>query len=343
MSNKYSIRATINENDGRVILNYDQIESPKHHDIVRECRGLVLDRYDNWKLVARSFTRFFNWEECKSATGLFKWENCICQNKEDGSLANLHYYKGAWHFTTRGSFGDGKVNDSIFTWKELFDTARVNIGFDYQELMPEYTYVFEMCSRYNKVVRDYPTPVLYLLSIFEGEKELDWPTAKFVGQSLNPVGERQFANIDEVNRFLTTNSENDPTFEGIVLRDRNNLRFKVKSIKYVELHKLNNNGNLASPKNLIGFIMDNEIDEVISYFEDIEPTVREMEAKINKAYVHLESVWLKSKNIENQREFAEYVLRETPFSGILFTARKTGESVNKIWRESKETILKKLF
>lgn len=46
--------------DGRVILNYDQINSPKNNDLVRECRGLVLDKNNNWELVARSFSRFFN-------------------------------------------------------------------------------------------------------------------------------------------------------------------------------------------------------------------------------------------------------------------------------------------
>lgn len=46
--------------DGRVILNYSQIDSPKQNPIVMECRGLILDKNNNWELVARSFPRFFN-------------------------------------------------------------------------------------------------------------------------------------------------------------------------------------------------------------------------------------------------------------------------------------------
>jgi hypothetical protein len=41
-----------------VILDYSQIDSPKLHPIVRECRGLILN-YDSKKLVAKSFNRFF--------------------------------------------------------------------------------------------------------------------------------------------------------------------------------------------------------------------------------------------------------------------------------------------
>lgn len=343
LSEQYSISSTISETDGRVILNYSQIESPKYNDIVQECRGLVLDRYDNWNLVARSFKRFFNWEEYKSATELFNWENCITQTKEDGSLAILYYYAGQWHFNTRGSFGNGIVNDSHLTWRQLFDMACANVGFDSNDLLPEYTYIFELCSRYNQVVRDYPTPIVYLLSIFKDEEELDWEIAKSIGEKLNPTTQHTFTNIEDINTFLIDNSEADPTFEGIVLRDKTNLRFKVKSLKYIDLHRLNNNGNLASPKSLIGFIMDGEIEEIIAYFPSISDRARDMENKINEAYIHLESVWMKSKDIENQREFAEYVLTETKFSGILFTARKTGKPVNETWRESKEVLLKVLF
>lgn len=342
---KYAIGNTCHPTDGRVILNYSQIDSPKNHEIVRECRGLVLDRNNNWELVARAFPRFFNWEEAgKSTTGLFKWDGCACQDKEDGSLAIVYFYNNAWHFNTRGSFGSGEVNGCGITWHQLFETAMVNVGFDYKDLNRDRTYIFELCSRYNKVVRDYPTPTLHLLSAFEGEQELKHnQLSNNECYKLNLVNERKFANIDEVNEFLTENAKNDPTFEGIVLRDRKNLRFKVKSIKYVELHKLNNNGNLATPKNLIKFILEGEQDEIIAYWNNLEPTIRDMEVKINSAYTQLEEVWESHKNIENQKEFAEKVLTATPFSSIMFTVRKTGRPLKEVWLESHELIIKKLF
>ena len=57
----YGIRHNVHE-DGRVILNYSQIDSydVRFEPIVRECRGLVLDSNNNWALVARAFSRFFN-------------------------------------------------------------------------------------------------------------------------------------------------------------------------------------------------------------------------------------------------------------------------------------------
>jgi tRNA splicing ligase len=49
---------------GLVVLNYNQINSPKLDPIVRECRGLILDRNSGYSVVARSFDWFWNYGEC---------------------------------------------------------------------------------------------------------------------------------------------------------------------------------------------------------------------------------------------------------------------------------------
>lgn len=86
----YGIDATHSETDPLVILNYDQIESPKTHPVVRECRGLVLEK-DTWNVVARAFTRFFNYGETDCQ---FDWSKFTATTKEDGSLLLLYRYAG---------------------------------------------------------------------------------------------------------------------------------------------------------------------------------------------------------------------------------------------------------
>ena len=49
-------------------LSYDQLESPKGHPIVRECRGLILSASDNWNVVAYPFNRFANQGETYGPT-----------------------------------------------------------------------------------------------------------------------------------------------------------------------------------------------------------------------------------------------------------------------------------
>ena len=43
----------------RVVLNYNQIDSPRFHPVVDECRALIL-RKGTWEVMARSFDRFYN-------------------------------------------------------------------------------------------------------------------------------------------------------------------------------------------------------------------------------------------------------------------------------------------
>lgn len=45
--------------DDLLVLNYNQIDSPKTHPIVIECRSLILEA-KTLKVVSRSFDRFFN-------------------------------------------------------------------------------------------------------------------------------------------------------------------------------------------------------------------------------------------------------------------------------------------
>ena len=52
----------INEDDNYVLLKYDMINSDFTEEIVKECRGLIIDKY-TLKATALSFRKFFNVQE----------------------------------------------------------------------------------------------------------------------------------------------------------------------------------------------------------------------------------------------------------------------------------------
>ena len=58
LSQDYHIKLTYHPTDPLVILNYDQLESPKGDKLVRECRGLVLNSETKELVAARVFTLF---------------------------------------------------------------------------------------------------------------------------------------------------------------------------------------------------------------------------------------------------------------------------------------------
>jgi len=341
LEKQLGIKSTFHEVDDRVILNYCQIDSPKAHPVVKECRGLVLNKR-NYDIIARSFERFFNAGEMLDLHKNFVWEQSEALDKEDGSLALTYMYNGEPHLNTRGSFGHGEINSSGISWRMLMEIAVPNWK-NIQKAFPSTTLVWELCSRYNKVVRDYPTPTAYLLSAFVGQMEYQSSVVDTFATDLkvNRPTSYTFSCLDEAMQFIAKRSENDPTYEGLVLRDINGMRLKSKAEKYCALHRLANNGNVAHPKNIIPLILDGETDEVITYFKELEPTIRSYEAKLNELKKQVENIWYCWWDTKKQSDFAREALT-SPLSSLLFRARKNGGHPLDYVKDSKELIIKVL-
>ncbi len=336
-----------------VILNYDQIESPKTHPIVRECRALVLHR-DTKEVVARSFPRFFNWGEVADEMHLFDFSSVSIQSKEDGSLCLLYHFDGKWRVNTRGSFAQDVMQFHNHTWESaICKAAKVpNLDELGVSLNKDITFVCEFCSPWNKIVRRYDEPCLYLLTAFVTKTGEELAVnqcdgfAKAAGM-LRPVV-YNFCTIEEIQDFLQGQAEKDPTYEGVVIRDRNNQRWKIKSATYLGLHKLRGEGdNMFNPKHLLPFVMAGEEDELLTYFEEVRPQFYELKARVYEEYADLLEVWADNKDIQDQKEFALKV-KHVPFASVLFSVRKkcgenqTAKDVRQEWRNSDKLILKKI-
>lgn len=337
--------------DGRVILNYRQGVSPKTDPLVRECRGLTLDSKDNWRLVARGFDRFFNIGEHREEQDKFQWNDSIATEKVDGSLVLCYYYRGSWHVNTRGSFATGDVVQGSMTWRQLAEAAlnrtihkytRKNYNWT-NSFNKEYTYIMELCSPYNKVVRLYPEPIVYLLSLFNKENEIDWDTTVIEGfmSGARCPKEYTFSNVEKVINYIESVSENDKTWEGIVLRDSNNLRIKCKSKSYVMLHRALG-GVQITPKNILPFVLNGEITELLVYYPEIKGLADEVGEKVDQFKWDMFKLWLSVKDIESQKEYA-IAVKDTIYSPVLFTARKLNVNPVDILVDFEDLLLERLF
>jgi hypothetical protein len=326
-----------------------QAHSPKAHPIVRECRGLVLED-GSWDVVAKPFDRFFNAAEDPDALAAFRWSRCWCQSKEDGALAIAYAYRGAWHVNTSGSFGLAKVGFSGRTWTQLLREAS---GVEPARLDPARTYVFELCSPYTKVVRAYPRPVAYLLAMFDPAtcRELPVEAADDEASRLGLRRPEQYrlSSMSEVAEFLAGKERDDPTFEGVILRDDAGLRLKVKTRTYLAAHHAEGPGNLFHPRRLAPLILSGEIDEVAAYHPEIREAAEAVRSRLEAAWETLRAVWERARHVEDQKEFARAVVGATPFSGLLFTLRKEHgpggdeDRLRLLWRDSGDQIVRVLF
>ncbi len=344
LQDEFSIKTT-HHSDGRVILNYQMIESYKDrfHPIVMDCRGLTLDSNNSYALVARSFPRFFNLGEHIESQKKFCWEGSSATDKEDGSLLIIYYWNHEWQVTTRGSFGEGMVNNGVLTWHEL---AALALPDNWKNnFRKHYTYVCELCSLYNKVVREYKKPKIYLLTTFDGEIEHTLDTTQYLSEpnhkfKIDTPETYKFRDAYDAVAHISRMVDSDITYEGVVIRDKNNRRLKAKSPDYLRLHGMASNGYIGHPKNLINFIVNGELDELLSLFPEVKSAVREMEEDIFVAWDEIERLWFCFHDERNQKKFA-LAVKHSKYSGVLFAARNKKVHPKEIW--DADTILKLVF
>lgn len=179
-------------------------------------------------------------------------------------------------------------------------------------------------SPYNKVVKYYSRPALYLLGMFEGEHEVHTNSVRDMGLIYNFMLPNiyRFENVEDIKTHIEYESNKDATFEGVVVRDINSMRYKIKCAKYLSLHKMKGEGdNLFNPKYLVPFIMSNELDELYTYFNEVRPVAEKLQEKYNMLLAEMYILWHTYKDIDNQKDFA-LAVKHSPLSCVLFAARK---------------------
>lgn len=264
------------------------------------------------------------------------------------SLVLIYNFEGTWLANTRGSFAGWPMFDEYkakfygvpidFKWSDAILKALNVNSLDELCLDSSCTYVCELCSLWNKVVREYKTPCMYQLTRFVGEEEIgpvEHPAFRTLGRY--PLGR-----VEDVQNFVQDHPE--ATFEGIVIKDNEFHRWKLKNPRYVSLHRLKGNGdNLFQPKYLMPFILSGEGDELLTYFPEVENVFTEYKAKVESAYKELEAVWNANHTIPVQKDFALAIAGKTPFTGLLFQQRKSQIALKKLWLDAGELILRNLF
>ena len=341
LQDNLKIQVVKHPTDPLVILNYHQLDTPKGDKVARECRGLVLE-VGTWKLVARSFNRFFNLGEMAHEMKDFDWSSCTSTLKEDGSLILLYFYAGTWRANTRGSFAYDKVSKSEITWQELIWPL-----VDVSKLNPELTYVCELKTPINEVTLKAETHALFLLSAFKGEKELTESELNYLiwDYQLNMLflANRRFSSEKEVWDFINSPG---PLVEGIVIRDKNNMRWKAKTKRFWGLHHMMDNNGYEHDR-IFPFIMDDRGDELFAYFPEIMEKYQGMRDKVLDEWEKLRAAFEATKDIVDQKEFAKVVVPMTKFNSLMFIMRKNKENtiadLERRWLASEDLIFKNLF
>lgn len=324
---EFGINYKLYEN-GLVRLNYDQIESPKTHPIVRECRGLTLCIHTKG-VISRTFDRFYNFGEANTQN--FDFSNADIFEKCDGSLVPVYWnvIDCRWEISTRGTcFAEASYGfDETKSFREMI---LMGMGFteeEFQENMQQFgldkfvTYVFEFIGPTNRIVTPYTEHIVVLLAAIGIDgKEYSGFFDIFKKMGMN-VREPEIYSAKSAEDILQLCNKLPGLKEGFVCRDRiTGERVKVKSSLYVKLHLLRGN-NQPSIKNFIEVVIQNEQEEMLTYFPEFEEYILPIENALFSLFQEADKLYEQTKEIENQKEFALQV-KDSKVGNILFKARK---------------------
>lgn len=336
LKEEIGIRYKVYEEDGIVILDYDQIESPKTHPIVIECRSLILS-YPEFDVVSRKYDRFFNYGEAPDMYADFSFDDAIVMEKADGSLIGVYYNPKTdrWEISTRGmAKAEG---EHLFggTWRQKVQEA---FGFkdevDFQERCDDIfrrssTYIFEYCSPENRIVTKYDEAHMVLTGVrCKDGTEVDaviisspYVDAAFRGLRVRAPKIYSAENMDELVEYANSLPDLE---EGFVVRcQKTNKRVKIKSKTYLVAHKLRGNDAVPTRKNVLTLVLEGEVDEFLAYFPEWKGIISTAQSEVDELLADAMIYWEKAKSLESQKEFA-LVVKSAKAPWILFSARKNG-------------------
>jgi hypothetical protein len=316
LEEKYAIKTKY---DGNLVLfKYNQIKSDFTIPLVRECRGIILEK-DSFDIVCRPMEKFMNYGESSAAK--IDWDNTWISSKEDGSLIKLFYYGRGWKIATNGTINAFnadltypllgiKGEELVSSFGGLFFyVLKKQYGINDLEMLngyEEYTHMFELCSRYNKVVVDYKEPKVFYIS--SKHKTTGEECHFFSVDTKIPIPETAYS-LKNLNQCIEVVERYGADKEGLVVRDKDFNRIKIKGKEYVRLHRIGNNGVL-SPSMIISLILSNETEEYLSYYPENKSKIYEYQKKYKEYKDKLNFLYLQiNKNhYKNKKEFAEYSL-----------------------------------
>jgi T4 RnlA family RNA ligase len=285
-------------------------------------RGLILD--SEYKVYARPFPKFFNWEELEGLNIEVPKEKFTYTPKMDGSLGIIYFNGNEWDVATRGSFASDQAIKAKEMLCELYPEAQLTKG---------YTYLMEIIYPDNRIVVNYgEEQKLTLLAVIDNE------TGNDDFQEFN-VAEFWFEAVTIHSKpvsFESLKSQDTNNEEGYVIRFESGFRMKIKFEEYVRLHRIMTGFN----ERTIWEMMKDEVDFnaiLVNVPEEFQEWINKVKAKHHANYmeIYYESVKLYQEvdKKASRKDQAMFILKENKeLSGLVFNMLDGKEYNPTIWK-----------
>ncbi len=327
------------------LFKYSQecVYSRKWNEVNKLCRGLVLNT-ETGDIIARGFSKFFNYEELEQMGESIPNEEYTIYEKLDGSLILAFMYKNKVIFATCGSFESDQVkfceqlfkrNEFIERWNLMLEELAY-CHFHEQNI----TFLFEIIYPDNKIVIDYGMKEdLILLSIIKNKNGKEFLDSDLEQFNFNRPKIYNKFNIDDILDLKKRPDFNNE--EGFVVKFKNGYRVKIKYEEYFRLHKIISNVNehyiweaLKDGKNLEEFLM-NIPDETFEFIKNVSGHYISEYTSL-EYYLHSTFAMIKSQipadDAEYRKKFALQAVKHSNLSSALFSMLDGKKYEHILWK-----------
>lgn len=237
MKIKKELKINVKENENYTLLMYET-KADFTNPIVQECRGIILNKEN--RIVCCPFYKFGNFYE-KYVPDI-DWSSARVEEKLDGSIVKF-WFDNIWHISS---------NTQI--------EIELPFTVDTSEFNKDYTYIFELIGKNNRVKIPYLKNELVHIGVRNNK------TFEELNIKLTDFGQPRIFDlhsVDECNEYLNNTKE---FLEGFVVVDKNWNRLKIKSKRYL-------NSSIPSKKDIVKKILnDEQFDDYPENFFDDEKT-----------------------------------------------------------------------
>lgn len=313
----------VNIIDNLALFKY-RIDVDFSNPIVQEARGIIIDM-DTLEVVCWPFRKFGNYNE--SYADEIDWSSAQVQEKIDGSIIKLWYYKGVWNWSTNGNIyaKTAKVNNGMnHSFLYIIHKAENYNKINYDELNIDYTYIFELVSPENPIVVKYDKNMLYHLGTRNNKTGEEYS----IDIGIEKPKVYNISSFDEcLEAAKILNSKvNVIENEGFVVVDKNWNRIKIKSPTYVALHHVINNYSF-SKKRCLKLLREcpEDISTLLKDYPHFEYIFTYYKYKIEELYVNVDTFIKITNNLYDEYQDRRIVwekLKNHPYVNFGMTSLK---------------------
>lgn len=281
------------------MFSYDGIFSDFNDKYVRLCRGCIVSLEDPKSpyMVCTPFYKFGNMGQ--SFCPEIDWGSALVEQKVDGILIKLFYYKNQWRWVTNNGWSTD-VEFSMITklpskYKEvetegyktvqdLIDYCIQKNSVDIHKFSPDYTYMFELISPRLRILVDNQETDLVYLGCRNNYSYNEY--SLYIAKTLIPVISKfntvKYFDLHNINEVIDLcNSYKGDEDEGVVVVDKDFNRIKIKCQDYIRLKGYRNMFDTTDEQIWKG-IKEGSIDDALQFFPELKKRINEIQQVATK-------------------------------------------------------------